>query len=149
MFFGNRGGFPGMDDEEEDDGPFAGFGGMGGFPGGMGGARRGPPKEVDNKALYEILNVTKDATMDEIKKSYRKMAIKMHPDKGGDPEKFKEIQNAYDILFDKDKRETYDRGGMDAIKGGGGGGGGMDIFSQMFGGGGGGGGAKQKQRVKP
>jgi len=60
---------------------------MGGMPG-----RGGPPKEVDNTTLYKTLEVEKDATMDEIRKSYRKKAIKMHPDKGGDPEKFKEIQ---------------------------------------------------------
>ena len=54
--------------------------------------RGGPPKEVDNTTLYKTLEVEKDATMDEIRKSYRKKAIKMHPDKGGDPEKFKEIQ---------------------------------------------------------
>jgi hypothetical protein len=66
MFFG---GFPGgMDDDDE-----------GGFPGGFGGmpgGRRGPPKEVDNKKLYEILGVDKDASMDVIKKAYRKLAIK-------------------------------------------------------------------------
>lgn len=75
MFFGGgRGGFPfGMDDDDE-----------GGFFGGMPGGARGPPKEVDNKKFYEILGVEKNASMDEIKKKYRKMAIKMHPDKGGD-----------------------------------------------------------------
>lgn len=78
MFFG---GFPGGFDDDDEGFP-------GGFPGGMPGGRRGgPPKEVDNKKLYEILGVDKDATMDQIKKSYRKLAIKMHPDKGGDPEK--------------------------------------------------------------
>ena len=75
MFFGG-GGFA-----------FDGFEEEGGFPGGGRGGRGGPPKEVENKKMYEILNVTKDATMDEIKKSYRKLAIKHHPDKGGDPEK--------------------------------------------------------------
>ena len=75
-------GFPfgGMDD---DDDPFSGFGG--GFPGGA--RRGGPPKEVENSKLYETLGVEKTATMDQIRKAYRKLAIKMHPDKGGDPDK--------------------------------------------------------------
>ena len=115
--------------------PFEDFAGM---HGGMGG-RRGPPKEVDNKKYYEALGVAKNATMDEIRKAYRKMAIKAHPDKGGDPEKFKEISMAYETLYDKDKRDLYDKYGEEGVKQGGGGGGHGDIFSQMFGGGGGGG----------
>ena len=74
MFFGGGGGFP----FEEFEG--AQFGGR--MPG-----QGGPQKEVENSKLYEVLGVEKDATMDQIKKSYRKLAIKNHPDKGGDPEK--------------------------------------------------------------
>ena len=82
--------------------PFEEFSGM------HGGPRGGPRKEVDNKKFYEILGVDKDASFDQIKKAYRKLALKNHPDKGGDPEKFKEITNAYETLSDKDKRELYD-----------------------------------------
>lgn len=69
-------------------------GGSGGFPfedfmgGGMPGGRRGPEKEVDTQKYYDLLGVSKDATQDEIKKAFRKKALKEHPDKGGDPEKF-------------------------------------------------------------
>lgn len=55
------------------------------FMGGRGG-RGGPPKEVDNSKYYKLLGVEKTATGDGIKKSFRKIALKAHPDKGGDPE---------------------------------------------------------------
>ena len=99
-----------------------------------------------------MLGVSKDAQPDAIRKAYRKLAVKNHPDKGGDEAKFKEIQTAYDVLFDKDKRETYDKYGQEGLdKGAGGGGGGPGgIFEHMFGGGmPGGGGRKPKMRVKP
>ena len=61
---------------------------------------------------YEVLGVSKNATADEIKKAYRKMAIKYHPDKNpGDKEaeeKFKEAAEAYDVLSDSEKRAKYD-----------------------------------------
>lgn len=61
--------------------------------------------------LYEILNIDKGASKEDIKKSYRKLAIKHHPDKGGDEEEFKEINNAFNILYDDDKRKQYDQFG--------------------------------------
>jgi len=58
--------------------------------------------------LYAALGVTKDATPDQIKKAYRKLASQHHPDKGGDTTKFQEIQTAYDTLSDPQKRQMYD-----------------------------------------
>ena len=115
--------------------------------GGMPGGRGGPKKEVDNSKYYDLIGVPKSATEQEIKKAYRKKALKEHPDKGGDPDKFKEITAAYEVLSDREKREIYDRHGEDGLKGGGGGGHG-DIFSQMFGGGMGGGGQRGPKKGK-
>ena len=61
--------------------------------------------------MYEVLGVSKDASPEEIKKAYRKLAMQHHPDKGGDPEKFKDITNAYEILSDPDKRRNFDQFG--------------------------------------
>jgi DnaJ-class molecular chaperone len=64
---------------------------------------------------YDILGVNKTASEQEIKKAYRKLAVKHHPDKGGNAEKFKEISSAYEVLSDKKKREIYDRFGKDGL----------------------------------
>lgn len=108
---------------------------------------------------YDVLEVSKEATAAEIKKAYRKKAVKYHPDKNpGDPEaekKFKEISEAYEVLSDDKKRAMYDRYGKDAVHGAAGGmggqgfasmdealrtfmgafGGGESIFESFFGGG--------------
>lgn len=84
------------------------------------------------KDYYKILGISKSATDDEIKKAYRKLALKFHPDKNknaGAEEMFKNVAEAYEVLSDKKKREIYDQYGEEGLKGnqgghGGGGGGG-------------------------
>ena len=90
--------------------------------------------EIDNKKLYEVLGVDQKATQDEIKKAFRKLAIQTHPDKGGDPEKFKEVNAAYEVLSKPEKREIYDKHGFNGLKGGNENGGFGDIFDIFFGG---------------
>ncbi|MFI3315324.1 MAG: DnaJ domain-containing protein, partial [Rikenellaceae bacterium] len=125
---------------------------------------------MEKRDYYEVLGVSKNATADEIKKAYRKAAIKFHPDKNpGDKEaedKFKEAAEAYDILSSPDKKSRYDQFGHSGMNGGfgGGGAGGFsggfnmddifdrfgDIFGGHFGGFGGfngGGGGSRGQRV--
>ena len=102
---------------------------------------------------YEVLGVEKGATDAEIKKAFRRIAMKFHPDRNSDDknsdEKFKEAQEAYEILGDEEKKSAYDRfghAGVDGNSGGGGGGGAGfsdvfgDVFGDIFGGGGGRGG---------
>lgn len=106
----------------------------------MGGMPGRPAKSNDTK-YYDILGVNKNASDAEIKKAHRKLALKHHPDKnqGATSDKFKEINQAYEVLKDAEKRKIYDQYGEDAIKegmGSGGGGGGMgDIFDILSGGG--------------
>ena len=92
---------------------------------------------------YEILEVTRSASEEEVKRSYRKLAVKYHPDKNPDDphaeEKFKELGEAYDVLMDVEKRSAYDRFGHAAFSQGtaGRGAGGFhdpfDIFREVFG----------------
>ncbi|RYD93918.1 MAG: molecular chaperone DnaJ [Sphingobacteriales bacterium] len=121
---------------------------------------------MQKRDYYEVLGVAKNASAEEIKKAYRKIAIKFHPDKNPDDptaeDKFKEAAEAYEILSDDQKRGRYDQFGHRGVSGAGGGGGGMnmdDIFSQfgdIFGGGGGspfdsffgGGGGRGGRRVR-
>ncbi len=113
---------------------------------------------MTKRDYYEVLGVDKGASADEIKKAFRKQAVQHHPDKeGGDETKFKEINEAYEVLKDQQKRQRYDQFGHAGVGGAGGGAGGNpfgggfggqnvhfdfgggeafgDIFSQFFGGG--------------
>lgn len=115
---------------------------------------------MSKRDYYEVLGISKSASADEIKKAYRKAAVQHHPDKeGGDEAKFKEINEAYEVLKDSQKRQRYDQFGHAGVGGSSGGGGGNpfegfggfngqnvqfdfgdgglgDIFGQFFGGGG-------------
>jgi len=124
---------------------------------------------MSKRDYYDVLGVSKNAPADEIKKAYRKIAIKFHPDKNPDDksaeDKFKEAAEAYDVLGNAEKKQRYDRFGHSGMGGAasGGFGGNMnmedifdqfgDIFGSAFGGGGGGGfggfgGGRQRQRVR-
>jgi DnaJ family protein A protein 2 len=97
-FFGSKG-FMGMDGGFGDDGDTGG--------------------EIDNKELYESLELNTDATIDDIKKKFRDLAKKHHPDRGGDGEKFKEINAAYEVLSNPEKKKIYDKYGLEGLKNGG------------------------------
>lgn len=112
---------------------------------------------MSKRDYYEVLGVSKDASADELKKAYRRAAVQHHPDKeGGDETKFKEVNEAYDVLKDAQKRQRYDQFGHAGVGGASSGGGNPfegfggfqgqnmnfdfgdglgDIFSQFFGGG--------------
>lgn len=77
---------------------------------------------MSKRDYYEVLGLSKGASADEIKKAYRKAAVKYHPDKeGGDEAKFKEASEAYEVLKDSDKRQRYDQFGHAGVGGNGGG----------------------------
>ncbi|MEO9534336.1 MAG: molecular chaperone DnaJ [Crocinitomicaceae bacterium] len=116
---------------------------------------------MSKRDFYDILGVEKSADEKTIKKAYRKIALKYHPDRNPDDkeaeEKFKEAAEAYEILSDPDKKARYDRYGHQGVSGAGGGGGGFggmnmddifdqfgDIFGGAFGGGGSRGGGRQR-----
>lgn len=104
------------------------------------------------KDLYRVLEIKRSATQPEIKKKYREMTRKYHPDRnqGNEKakEKFAEVAEAYEILSDANKRRLYDRGGMEAVKQEGQmqDAGGFDPFADMFGGGFGGHGGHHQKR---
>ena len=73
---------------------------------------------MSKRDFYEVLGISKDASADEIKKAFRKLAVKHHPDKeGGDEAKFKEASEAYEVLKDTTKRQRYDQFGHAGVGG--------------------------------
>ena len=95
---------------------------------------------MSKRDYYEVLGAAKEASADELRRAYKKLAIKYHPDKNPDnkeaEEKFKEAAEAYDVLSDEKKRAQYDRFGHQGLNSGGGGGhqgfsGFEDIFSHF------------------
>lgn len=123
---------------------------------------------MSKRDYYEVLGVGKSASADELKKAFRKKAVEHHPDRGGDEAKFKEINEAYEVLKDSGKRQRYDQFGHAGVGGNGGAPGGNpfagyggqgqnvnfdfgdlglgDIFSSFFGGGARPGGGQRRQR---
>lgn len=110
---------------------FPGFGNFSGFQGAE--EDDSAQQDIENTKLYELLGLKQGASADEVKKAFRKIAIKEHPDKGGDPQKFRLLTEAYEILSNPEKKELYDKYGMEGIKNGGPSSGGFDIFDLLSG----------------
>ncbi|KZT66872.1 hypothetical protein DAEQUDRAFT_729832 [Daedalea quercina L-15889] len=93
---------------------------------------------VKETKYYDLLEASPTASEADLKKAYRKKALRLHPDKGGDPELFKEVTHAYEVLSDPQRRSIYDARGEAGLSESGGMGGmdPQDLFSQLFGGGG-------------
>jgi len=110
-----------------------------GFPGG--GPGQQPPPRPDSDKFYKLLDLDRSASEADIKKAYKKQAMKHHPDRGGDEATFKEISRAYEVLADADKKQIYDAYGEEGLAGQEQGGPGgpqpgmdpFDLFSQIFG----------------
>merc|ERR1711981_1460839 len=104
-----------------------------------GASRSNRQEDIDTEKFYKILGLEKNADQRSIKKAWRRLCKTHHPDRGGDTEKFKECEKAYEVLSDPAKRELYDEGGIEAVQRGGTGA--HDIFD-LFGGS-----RKQKQQT--
>lgn len=104
-----------------------GFGGGFGFGGGGGG-------DIRETEYYETLGIDRSASAVDIKKAYRKRAMESHPDKGGNAEEFKKLQEAYEVLSDEQKKSVYDRYGKAGLGQGGARGGGAtaEDFAREF-----------------
>jgi len=129
--------------------PFEHFAQHGGGGGGMPSRRSREP--ADTTQLYKTLGVEKSVSTKDLRRAYLKLSKTHHPDKGGDADMFKKINAAYEILSDPEKREKYDKYGVEGVSedGGGGGGGGEDLFSMFFGGQRGGRGGRSGPRKGP
>jgi len=88
------------------------------YAGGGGGGRQRPRQPPDTTAYYKVLNIEKTASETDVRKAYKKLAVQHHPDRGGDPEHFKKLSVAYEVLSCPKKRKIYDSHGEEGLKAG-------------------------------